>query len=104
VAVAVLIVASPPLNCTESFPVFVSKFVPVTVTAVLGIPMVGLKLEIVGIPFELDTVNAELLVAVPEGAVTLMVPVVAPVGTLVTIWVAEADVTVAVMPLNLTVF
>ena len=39
-----------------------------------------------------------------SGAVTWMGPVVAPAGTLVTMEVAVEEVTVAVMPLNFTVF
>jgi hypothetical protein len=45
-----------------------------------------------------------LLVAVPEGEVTLIGPVVAPTGTLVTIWFAVTAVTVAATPLKVTVF
>ena len=43
-------------------------------------------------------------VAEPDGAVTLIVPVVVPAGTVATSVVVEADVTVAVVPLNFTVF
>ena len=78
------------------------KFVPLIVTAVPGMPIVGLKLEIVGAPLEVVTVNEPLLVAEPAGEVTLIGPVVAPDGTVVTICVEVAEVTVAVMPLNVT--
>jgi hypothetical protein len=47
-----------------------SKFVPVMVTAAPVAPFGGVKLEIVGAPFPLVTVNAPLLVAPPAGAVT----------------------------------
>jgi hypothetical protein len=63
------------LNVTAVAPV---KFVPLIVTLLPVVPLVGLKLVIVG---GLVTVNEELLVAVPEGVLTLSVPLVAPDGT-----------------------
>ena|SRR6185503_9459015 len=80
-----------------------SKFVPVTVTLVVAAPIVGVNPVTVGAP-GVPTTNDVLLVAVPEGEVTLIGPVVAPTGTLVTIWFAVADVTVAATPLKVTVF
>ena len=80
-----------------------SKLVPVIVTAVLGMPIVGVKSVIVGDP-DPPTMNAVLLVALPAGDVTLIGPVVAPEGTEVTMRVAVADVTFVVTPLNVTVF
>ena len=65
--------------------------------------MVGVNPVTVGTD-ELVTVNEALLEAVPAGAVTLIGPVVAPDGTVVSILVEVDEVTVAVMPLNLTVF
>jgi hypothetical protein len=65
----------------------VSKFVPVIVRAVPDVPMVGVKLVIVG-SVEVVTVKGVLLVAEPAGVVTTMGPVVAPAGTVVRIWVA----------------
>ena len=65
--------------------------------------MVGVKLAIVG-AIEVVTVKGALLVARPVGVLTEIVPVVAPAGTLVTISVVDAETTVAVTPLNLTVF
>src|SRR5579859_922778 len=54
-------------------------------------------------PLELVvTVNEFALVAVPPGVVTEMVPVVAPVGTVVEIWLASVTEKVADPPLNLT--
>jgi hypothetical protein len=47
------------------------------------------------------TLNATLLHNVPLGVVTTIVPVVAPAGTVVLIWEAEA-VNVAGVPLKLT--
>ena len=73
---------------------------------VTDVPMVateGEKLEIVGAP-GLPTINAVLLVADPLAVVTEIVPVVAPVGTIATSWVDDAEVTVALMPLKVTVF
>ena len=46
--------------------------------------------------------NLVWLVAVPAGVVTVMGPVAAPAGTVVTIWVAVADTMVAVVPSNAT--
>ena len=48
------------------------------------------------------TVKSVVLVAVPPGVVTVIFPVVAPVGTVVVICVAEFTVNVAVVPLNFT--
>jgi hypothetical protein len=50
------------------------------------------------------TVNGLALLAEPEGEVTLMVPVVAPLGTLVTMLVVVDEVTVAAVPLKVTAF
>lgn len=93
------------LNDALSFEAVVSKLVPVIVTEVPAGPDVGVKLVIVGAPRLLEpTVNEFALVAEPTGLVTLMVPVVAPEGTVTTIrLVLEAD-TVAGVPLKVTVF
>lgn len=48
------------------------------------------------------TVKFDVLVAVPPAVVTLMGPVVAPVGTVAVILVAELTMKVALTPLNLT--
>ena len=68
--------------------------------------MVGVKLVRVGAPSEppVVTVNGPLLVAEPVGVVTAIGPVVAPLGTVTTSWVAVAEDTVAAVPLNVTVF
>jgi len=68
-------VALAPLNATAVVPM---KFVPLIVTLAPTGPPVGVKLVIVG---GLKIVNGLELVAVPPGVVTLIVPVVAPVGT-----------------------
>ena len=103
VAVAVLTCAKVLLKATRLFAVTVSKLVPLIVTAVPAGPMFGVKPVIVG-EAEAVTVNDVLLVARPNGVLTVISPVVAPAGTLVTICVGVAVVTVAVVPLNLTVF
>ena len=64
-----------PLKATRVVPV---KLVPLMVTLVPAGPLAGVKLVIVG---GLITVKLLALVAVPPGVVTLMVPVVALVGT-----------------------
>lgn len=59
------------------------------------------KLVMVGAaPVPDVTVNPDPLVTEPIGDVTLIVPVVAPEETVATIWVAEADTTVAAVPLK----
>ena len=85
-----------PLNVTAVAPV---KFVPLIVTPVPTGPLVGEKLVIVG---PLTTVNALTLVVVPPGVVTLSGPVVAPLGTVAEIEVAELTVKLALVPLNVT--
>ena len=46
--------------------------------------------------------NALALVAVPTGVVTLIGPVVAPIGTVASIEMAEVTVKLALTPLNIT--
>jgi hypothetical protein len=81
-----------------------SKLLPAMATAVPAVPIVGVNPVMVGAPVEPTTVKAVLLVAEPAGVVTVMGPVVAPAGTLVTIFVAVAEDTGATTPLNLAVF
>ena len=81
-----------------------SKLVPVIAMVAPGLARVGEKPVIVGGAGFGCTVKIALLVALPAGAVTVMGPVVAPVGTDVTIWFDVADVTVAAVPLKLTLF
>src|SRR6266852_624837 len=80
-----------------------SKFVPVTITGVPAVPLGGLKPVIVGASLAVTT-NCALLVADPDGDETVIKPVVAVLGTVVVIWVAVEELTVAATPLNLTVF
>jgi hypothetical protein len=74
------------------------------VTAVPGVPIVGLNPVIVGAPLDVFTVKGAPLCADPAGVLTAIGPVVAPAGTLVTSCVALAEVTVAATPLKVTVF
>jgi len=85
-----------PLNFTAVAPV---NAVPVIVTLAPTSPLVGEKLVMVG---GNTTVKLLALVAVPPGVVTLIVPEVAPAGTVAVICVAELTVNVAVAPLNFT--
>lgn len=102
VAVGVpVIVATVPLNFTMLLDGVVLKFVPVIVTDVPTTPMAGVKLRIVG-EVEL-TVKLVALVAVCPPTVTVIVPLVAPIGTEVVMLVAVLAVTTAVTLLNLTI-
>lgn len=84
-----------------------SKLVPVIVTvfpteAVVGVPVPVVKLVMVGLAVEL-TAKGTTAEAVPEGAVTDIIPVVAPEGTVTVIDVEVTADGVAVVPLNETV-
>src|SRR6266853_5020059 len=72
VAVAEYTVAATPSNVTVLPDATGLKFVPVMVTGVSGKPAVGVKPEIVGAPVVSVTVNEALLVALPEGELTLI--------------------------------
>jgi hypothetical protein len=86
-----------PPKVTRVVPV---KLVPAIVTFVPTVPLVGAKEEMVGAGGV--TVNAPVLVAVPPGAVTLIVPVDAPLGTFAVSDVSETTVNDALVPPNLT--
>ena len=75
------------------------KFAPVIVTAAPTTPVVTDRLVILGAG---TTVKFTPLLAWPD-TVTTTFPVVAPLGTVTPILDAPHDVTVAVVPLNLTV-
>ena len=90
------------LKVTLSFVEVVSKLDPLMVTVAPGSTTPGEKLVIAGVAE--PTVKTAALVDVPPGAVTLIVPVVAPAGTVATICVVVLELTVARTPLNLTVF
>jgi uncharacterized protein GlcG (DUF336 family) len=76
------------------------KFAPAIVTFVPTVPLVGAKDEIVGAGGV--TVNAVALVAVPPGAVTAIVPLVALLGTVAVSDVSETTANDAFVPANLT--
>jgi len=98
VAVASVIVAITSLNFT-TFPAGNSlKFVPMMVTVAPAAPLKGLKLVIVGVA---STVKSELLETVIPFNVSVIFPVVAPVGTVVLMLEEVAAVTTLVTPLNL---
>jgi len=95
----VIVVAVVPLNLTVLGPWVAPKLVPLIVTATPAAPEVGDKLVMLGAA---TTVKLLPLEATPL-TVTTTFPVVAPVGTVVTIEVALQLVAVAVVPLNFTV-
>jgi hypothetical protein len=102
VAVLAVAVAVVPLKRTVLFAGVVLKFVPVIVTVVPSGPEAGVKLVIVGSD-GVVTVKSVALVAVLPATVTVILPVVAPAGTVVVMDVVVLAVAVAVVPLNLTV-
>ena len=84
VFVALVTAACEVLNVTLSL-ARMSKLVPLMDTAVPAVPMAGVKLVIVGAPEFAATVKLVVLVADPEGLVTVIGPVVAAAGTVATI-------------------
>jgi hypothetical protein len=76
------------------------RFVPVIVTKVPTGPLSGLRLEMAGAGM---TVKLAVLVAMPPGVVTPIIPVAAPTGTVAVICVDEITVNMtAGMPPNVT--
>jgi hypothetical protein len=99
VALQLLGVAVVPLKLTVLVPWVEPKLLPLIVTDVPTAPEVGARLLILGAG---TTVNDTPLLATPF-TVTTTFPVVAPLGTVVTIEVALQLLAVAVVPLNFTV-
>lgn len=100
VAVAVSVCAVVLLNLITLFSgEVVLKFVPERVTVAPTAPLVGVKLVNVGVG---KTVKSVELVPVIPPTVTVIFPVVAPLGTVVVMLVVVAVVTTAVTPLNFT--
>jgi hypothetical protein len=99
VALQLVTVAAVPLKVTVLAPCVDPKFVPVIVTDAPTAPLVELKLVIVGAP---TTVKPLALLAMPP-TVTNTFPVVAPLGTTAVMLVALQLVTVAAVPLKVTV-
>ena len=95
---ATLKLADVPLNRTLVAPV---KWLPLMVTEVPTTPLDGEKLLIVGADPPV-TVKFDALVAVPDGVVTVILPVVAPVGTAAVIRPSFATLKLADVPLNRT--
>jgi hypothetical protein len=98
VLVAVVTAASVPLKVTTLFAAVESKPVPVMMTAVPTEPLTGRNSAMLG-----TTVKLSGEVAVTPSTFTEILPVVAPEGTVVTISVAVQLLTVAVVPLKVTV-
>ena len=84
------------MKSTDVAPV---KFVPVMVTVVPTTPPGGEREVSVGAAVAFTVKLAELAAA-PTGVAILILPLVAPAGTLVEIWVLETTVNVAGVPLN----
>jgi hypothetical protein len=99
VALQVVTLAVVPLNLTVPLPWVDPKFVPVTVTAAPTAPVVIERLVMLGVG---TTVKLFPLLATFE-TVTTTLPVVAPLGTVVTMLVLVHVVVVAVVTLNLIV-
>jgi len=101
IVVAFQLVGAPtiPLNVTVLVPCVVPKFVPVIVTELPAVPVVGLRLVMLGVG---SSVNATPLLATPE-TVTTTLPVVAPLGTGTTMLVALQLVGVPTVPLKVIV-
>jgi len=97
---ALVTVPCTPLNKTVLLAIVEPKFDPLIVTDVPTMPLPGLKLVIAG---GTVTVKLAVLVAVCPFVVTVILPVVAPLGTFATNCVEFAELTVAAVPLNLTV-
>jgi hypothetical protein len=90
--------ADKPPNATLVAPV---KPVPVRLTTVRTGPSAGTKLLIAGMVPEV-TVKFETLVASPPEVVTVILPVVAPVGTVAVIRVPLTTVKLELLPLKVT--
>jgi hypothetical protein len=99
VADQLVVLAVTPLNLTVLLPFVAPKLVPEMVTDAPTAPDVGDKPLILGAG---KTVKFRPLLALPA-IVTTTFPVVAPAGTVATMLVALQVLTVAVLPLNLTV-
>jgi hypothetical protein len=92
-------IATTPLKSTTFSLAVVLKFVPVMTTSAPTAPLAGLNPVIVGFP---KTVKSFELVMVTPLVVTVIGPVVAPLGTVTVMLVVVDEITVALTPLNLT--
>jgi hypothetical protein len=100
VEVDAVTVAAVPLNVTILLEGVVLKFVPFNVTVVPILPNAGLKSVKVGVG---NTVNADALVNVTPLTFTVIIPVVAPGGTVVVMVLVVDSLTTAVVPLKETI-
>jgi hypothetical protein len=91
--------AAVPLNATAVAPV---KCEPLIVTVVPTGPLLGVKELMVGDGPGTVTVKAVELVALPAGVVTVIGPLLAPLGTVALICVSDTMVKEAGVPLNAT--
>src|SRR2546425_569535 len=93
-------------NCTPTTPTLSVALAETVTVPKTAAPLSGAVIDTVGGVVSgavLMTVNTLVLVAVPQGVVTLSGPVVAPVGTVSRITVAEVTVKgAALTPLNVT--
>jgi hypothetical protein len=80
-----------------------SKLVPVRTTELADAAICGVKESIRGAPPAAVTVKDSDVVTLPAGEEIVRGPVVAPEGTETTNWVADAELIVALVPLNVTV-
>ena len=103
VAVAALTVAFVPLNFTVLLAIVGEKLIPVRVTMVPAVPVVGEKLVRVKGVTGATTVKSLEDVAARLSTSMEIFPVVAPAGTATVKLVAVAADTVATVPLNFTV-
>jgi hypothetical protein len=92
-------VADVPLNLTADAPM---KPVPMIVTDVPTVPLVGANEAIVGTGDGVTVKLVGLVAVLLPGFVAEIGPVVAPAGTVAVICVSEFTVNIAVVPLNLT--
>jgi hypothetical protein len=100
VVVAALTTATVPLKETTLLAGVVLKFVPVIITVAPTAPLVGLNEVNVGVG---KTVKLLALTKSSPAVDIVIVPVVAPVGTMAVIEVVFEAVTVAATPLKLTI-
>jgi hypothetical protein len=104
VAVAETVGVKLVFTTTRSFGAVASKLTPVIVIGIPTVPIVGAKVVMTGWPLSAVTVNIPKEVAVPEGDVTLIAPLVDVDGTVTVRSVSVAELTVAIVPLKRTVF
>jgi len=103
VGVLAVTLATVPLNLTILLDGVLLKLVPIIVTDVPADPLTGVNDVIVGANADIFTVKLFELAAVSDPTLTLITPEVAAAGTVVVKLVAVLAVTVAIVPLNVTI-